>query len=335
MKRALTEAKLQCRFCQTVFVGSTRLAPEVLPPEITLPVPVPHPAEAEFFPPASLRRRPVWPAGLTLLGLAAAAVLGAWLYHHLRGGVLVRSPVGSPAVASRPVARTPANTVASPAGTASPAPAAGVSSPRPKADGPSVRAVEILRCAPLEGPDEASATFVGAYENRSPHVLRWVRIAVTVARADGKIAQVSSEKYENIPPGWRGHFSIDAAFRFEPSMRIAAVEARSDFDPQAAGWAPPGGWNLEVTDEGAIHLTGETANPTRQTLEKLIVWCDFFTKQGVYVGSAQGTFRRERTTLAPGETVVYDLHFDPREAGCAAPLLAEPRPRFVGTFTTP
>ncbi|MBN1554115.1 MAG: hypothetical protein JXA11_05170 [Phycisphaerae bacterium] len=330
----MTEAKLKCRFCQAVFTGSTRLAPEVLPPESTLPVHAPQPKDIPYIRPLKMRRRSALPAGIVILGLAGVAILAAWLYHN------VKQSQTSPPTANPPAAVTP-SPEAPPAVTPKTEPA---EEPTPASDAPNTedadkpqaqsRDVEVIECARLSGPAEASATFVGEYENTSSQALRWVRIIVTIHRPDGKIMQALSNQYENIPPRWRGRFSVDASFRFEPGMRITKAEARSQPAPDMRGWALTD-WTKDITDEDTLKLTGLASNTTDQTLTKLVVWCDFFTKQGEYVGSAQGTFRQNGKALIPNESVTYDIHFDPKEAGFSSPLLADPRPRLTGTVKEP
>lgn len=83
MKRAVAEAKLKCRYCRAVFVGSTRLSPEVTPHVETLPVPAPRP-EASSYHRLPKRRVPPLLLILTVFGLIGAILLGVWLYHYVQ-----------------------------------------------------------------------------------------------------------------------------------------------------------------------------------------------------------------------------------------------------------
>lgn len=341
MKRAITEAKLKCRYCQAVFIGTTRLAPEVLPPDATLPVHVPQPEMAARYHRLPKRRWSAVQAGLVLLGLAGAVVLGAWLYHYYqqRQSAVSPSPATQPAAPSTPPETSVA--VPLPAGESQASPAESAigeesvasenSTAVPAEERKKIASpVEVVECARLDGPEEASATFVGTFENHSDAVLRSVQVVVTISRQDEKIMQASSHKYEAIPPHWRGRFSADADFRFEPGMRIAWVEANSDPAPELRGCAVDD-VNTDVNDDDTLHVTGEAKNATKQPLVNPVVRCDFFTRQGLYVGSALGTLEKNVSTLAPGESAAYDIHFDPKQAGSSSRLLAEPQPRLLGT----
>lgn len=339
MKRAVSEAKLKCRYCQAVFIGSTRLASDAAPPEPAEPA---LQAEAspteptEKAPPVRPRRRPrrsAWPAVIALIGLAAAVVLGAWAYHNYRQRQPL-APTSQPAPAG---VTTPQNAPAKPAVVAPSPPAEEPPAPEPpveKEDQEQTKAIHVIECARLEEPDEASATFVGKYENSASEPLRWVQVAVTVKQADGKLLRAFSEKYKNIPPGWEGQFSIEADFRFEPGMRIVETLAQSEPAPGTRGWALKR-WRRDIADEKAVRITGEATNTTDQPLADPVVLCDFFTRRGVYVGSVRGKFRSDVQTLAPGETATYDVFFDPQTAGSFLALLDEPQLRLLGTTKRP
>ncbi len=344
MKRAITEAKLKCRYCQTVFTGSTRLAPEVLPPEITLPVHVPQPEmTAPPYHPLPRRRPAAWQAGVVLLGLACAVVLGAWGYHYYQKQ---RQPVVSPNPSASSSALNPSQTtttdLASAGSTASEAATGENLSPRGEAaqgaagddaavkDTTQSHPVEVVEYNRLEGPEEASASFVGTYENHSPDVLRSVQVVLMVSRQDEKVMPVASEVYEAIPPGWRGQFSADADFKFEPGMRIGWVDVKCDPAPGLRGCRVEDA-EMTVNDDETVRVTGVAKNTTDQPFVNPVVRCDFFTKQGLYVGSALGTFDAPVQTLAPGEGAAYVISFDPTQAGSSGRLIGQPQPRLLGT----
>lgn len=333
MHRAVREAKLKCRYCQAVFTGTTRLAPEALPPDATLPVHAPRATEPPKVYPLPTRRRSMLPVAILLAGLIGLAIVGVLFYqkyqHQQKNADAPASPVAAP-IQAPPVVKTPPATTLAPVAPQPPTkkPAA---ANEPEDAGPEI---EVTECVQLEGQTEESTTFVGAYINNLPYAFKWLQVVVTITREDGKITQIPSGRFENIPAGWEGRFSIDASFRLKPGMRISDTLARGVKAERMQGWELKN-WDLEVTDEDAIKITGVATNTTKQSLVKLIVWCDFFTKQGVYVGSAQGTFRQDDKTLGPQQDTVYDIHFDPKEAGYSARLLADPKPRLLGQSATP
>lgn len=344
MKRTVSEAKLKCRYCQAVFTGSTRLSPEASPAGETLPVPS---APADVTPRyrrLSTRRRTIWPAVIVILGLAGAVVLGAWLHHKYQKEqsaapttttapkivkmtyrVPTNSDTTAPAADESPPAEEP-NPAEEPAPATESVPDAASEQQAEEQEDP----IEVIQCARLPGPAEASATFVGTYKIHSPQAWQWVQFEITIARTDGKIARITTQKYKNIPTGWRGRFHADAAFRFEQDMRIDKVEAKGEPDPNLQGWAL-NDWDSKITTDDKIHITGEAKNTANQSLSQPVVCCDFFTKQGLYVGTAKGALRGGVQTLNPGDSATYDIQFDPKQAGSSSRLLADPTPRLMGT----
>jgi hypothetical protein len=340
MSRDIRQAKMKCRYCGGVFVGTTRPTADVA----GQPAGPAQPPASDAFPrqprhedrtgesPGHVPIRPRSPILSVVIAIVGLGILVSGGWYVLQNWTRLSGKSARPGAMSQPAETSrPASRLAMPVATApSEEPLPPESAPAASPEGESSQ-IAVLECGRLEGMENESATFIGRYRNNYPHGLKWVQIVVTVMNAKGAINQVSSEKYENIPAGWEGQFTASADYRFESGMRISNVSVYSRPAEKLTGWELKG-WSHDVNEDDELKIKGVASNRTSGKLKDVSVCCDFFTKQGVYAGSARGVFPGGQTSLSPGQEAPFEILFDPKLAGYSASLLDMPVPRFVGTM---
>jgi hypothetical protein len=405
LKREVDRAKMKCRFCGAIFVGSTKasaspasepvkVAPvqdkppvtaeplEVAPaqnepPVTAAPEVAPRPRQEPAVPRTAaqgasrppLKPQPTAPArpaasgtsrravgprpihaknsALPIVGviaglLAIAVVIIAVVLHSKRSETPPASDqksadaqaAGSDNTAEAAVERTPpplTPTEDEPPIYENETPAERSLPPRP--EGTAVQVISFERLPEHAG---ASNTFCGTFANNSDTTLRVVYF-YTVLEAPGgaRMTLRSNTGLQYIPPNYNGSFSIRAKTPLPDGVKILDTYGiGTPAEEKLVGW--PLAFRRGLADDGqVIEITGTAVNRRNTPLMDVMVWCDFYSLSGEYVGSAKGSLRRNATSLdaagTGGDQHRYTITFDP--AGTNSPLpsmIGDVQPRLLG-----
>lgn len=224
---------------------------------------------------------------------------------------------------------------ATPAGSVAPAPSAGpdqaaAGRPGPITDAPPPADVPILqhRVVPSKGAEPAFIT--GLFRNETGRVLKTVTIEVVLSNPQGAIKIITSRPYPMLPPDWLGHFSLEPEINIEEGgIAISRVVARAESDATRVGWKLAD-YAKEITADGKLTLTGMARNPLAVPVQDAVLLADFYTALGRHVGTAKGSWRFETPVLNPNQQALYEIVFDPIDAGIPAVLIEQVEARLVG-----
>jgi len=184
--------------------------------------------------------------------------------------------------------------------------------------------IETQHVAFLNPEPEVTPQIVGHYKNTSDHVIASVRFVATIRDAEGHKTKITSQPYRHIPPGFKGKFSFLPEFTFGEGMTLEGVVTHEIVDKtRDTGWAMHK-FTLDIGEdetEGKIFLSGEAKNIGERSIQNIIIWCDIFTKSGLYAGSARGTLEDNATELRSNDELHYKIEFDTETCDFAPQVL--------------
>ncbi len=178
-------------------------------------------------------------------------------------------------------------------------------------------------------------TWVGRYVNDTRKTLARAWIELVIENARGQVRLLRSPTFEYLPPGWQGRFSIMADFQMTSDMRVKSKAGRAERGPGNVLALELGQEPYERLSEDELKIVALAKNTSQQTLHQPVVLCDFFSKTGLYLGSAKADWREDVQMLRPGQSALYELLFTPDEAGFSVMLVDAPRPRLAGRTGKP
>ena len=184
--------------------------------------------------------------------------------------------------------------------------------------------IETQHVAFLNPEPEVTPQIVGHYENTSDHVVASVQFVATIRDPKGHKTKITSQLYRHIPPGFKGKFSFLPEFTFDEGMTLEGVVTREIVDKtRDTGWAMDK-LTLDIGEEaaeGKIFLSGEAKNIGERSIRNIVIWCDIFTKSGLYAGSAKGTLEDNATKLRSDGELSYKIVFDTETCDFAPQVL--------------
>lgn len=135
-----------------------------------------------------------------------------------------------------------------------------------------------------------------------------------------------------IPAGLAVPFSIEVDRR--------AVEQANRVEVRASAVAASAGeqcWLVDL-DDGRLRLAGPTVTltgwarcPPGGPVSRVAIYCDFFTVDGLYVGSVEGRLAGGGHDLTTAKPARFSASFDPAESGFVAEVVERWQARLIGT----
>lgn len=155
---------------------------------------------------------------------------------------------------------------------------------------------------------------VGQIRSSYEHPLRSVRVEVMAYDNDGKMVAKGTFVCRYVPAAGEARFSVPCGSL--TSDRCARVEVvATNAMPLGAlevCWAEESPMQCQRTGAGKVVVRGEARNPYDTEVENVRVHCDFFSEEGVHLGSAGGELEDGETAIPPGERRDFVVEFTGR-----------------------
>jgi len=224
----------------------------------------------------------------------------------------VRPGEEPPVPAARP--ETPPSSAGPERGTGSPAVAAPGEPSRPAGpkERPTDANITILGTRVIDGGGLGTSYIVGQIINKYPHPLKGLVLSVHAYNKADKWVVDQPFSLHHVPVGATMKFSVPCGDLSEDNLGHCDVAASQavPMDEFEVCWEIEAGEVSPTKEEsGKIVVTGSAKNPFSSEIEGVKIYCDFFTEEGVFAGSAEGKLEEGAQAIPPGRSRDFRVEF--------------------------
>jgi hypothetical protein len=208
-------------------------------------------------------------------------------------------------------------------GTAAPVVPASAPSAAPPAAKPGKlgdASIVVVPSGEVANPTDTGGYIVGMLTNNNAHVLKTVSVSIRFQDDKGNVKASPSAQLEMIPP--RGTVRFSVPYGTLSAEEIKTYDSYAKGEPAASDLT---GWVIDSSDTqtikregGTVIVTGRTRNTTGARVSNAKVYCDFFTRDGIYAGSAVGKILGDSASVG-NAAVDYEVKFDAAASRKAMP----------------
>jgi hypothetical protein len=181
--------------------------------------------------------------------------------------------------------------------------------------------------------DPSAGDIVGTVHNGYDRPLRSIQLTIQICDGNNKVVARASTAIEWVPAQATMPFSVKRKVPMD-DKKVVAYATAEVADESTMSWVIPAEeyrWEKkEQTTE--VVFSGKTKNETKAFLKDVEVTADFFTKEGIYLGTVNGPLREEEAAkgLGPGKLGHFSLIYDAKEGGSGTDIVQKAVARIRG-----